>query len=267
MEWQRCMWNWPKALELTPKKGPNAKWSDKGCDFCDTPPNDLVLEIRHRTSEGVGLNICPTCAAMLLRVVLSAYDGPRERLAVVLHELRSHWAQQMMPVMDELMSALPDTGERWVKRVGLAIKGWKAQAMAGFVDLHGVVQRECLEQADKMLAALGAEMPPVEVEYVGKMGVFTSARVRTDGDHDKVRIWNRGGLAGELVCKKGDGDTLMTRLGMWPKGAPLEEEAGRLRELRRGHEVGCTELTSATGEYVQALEDYVKKTIPDLDKE
>ncbi len=30
--------------------------------------------------------------------------------------------------------------------------------------------------------------------------------------HDVVRVWNRGGLAGELVVTKGDGDDIAARL-------------------------------------------------------
>lgn len=266
-----------KTLELTPKKTPGVKWSDKNCDFCDMPPNDLVAEVRLRNPENKGFNICPTCAAVMLRVILSSYDGPRERLAVVLHDI---WGLQMEPVLP-LLERLAgnfraslgarDRNDPWTREMlnalhkdELAVKRWQAKVMAGFVDLHDVEQREYYEQAGKVLEALGVWVEPAEVEYEGKMGVFTSARLRTEGDHDKVQIWNRGGLAGELVCKKGDGDTLLTRLGMWPTEEPERE---RLRNLRSGHEAGCCELTGATEEYIRALEDYVKKTVPDLDKE
>ena len=45
---------------------------------------------------------------------------------------------------------------------------------------------------------------------------FSSARIRTEGPHNKIRIWNRGAYAGELTLARGDGGELMRRLGLKP---------------------------------------------------
>jgi len=44
--------------------------------------------------------------------------------------------------------------------------------------------------------------------------VVSSAVVERRGAHDHVRIWNRGGLAGELVLQAGDGELLARYLGL-----------------------------------------------------
>jgi hypothetical protein len=42
--------------------------------------------------------------------------------------------------------------------------------------------------------------------------IVTSVRVFAGETHDRVRIWSRGGLAGELVVTHGDGPDLARRL-------------------------------------------------------
>ena len=37
--------------------------------------------------------------------------------------------------------------------------------------------------------------------------VVSSVRLETNGHHDRVTIWNRGGNAGTLTVKAGDGET------------------------------------------------------------
>lgn len=43
-------------------------------------------------------------------------------------------------------------------------------------------------------------------------GLITSVTVNFGSSHDTVRVWNRGGLAGELNVNCGDGETLAKRL-------------------------------------------------------
>jgi len=76
------------------------------------------------------------------------------------------------------------------------------------------------EQADKIMKALGAGQRESAVRRFVGNGQFSSGRIETIGPHDKVRIWNRGGLAGELVLNKGDGEPMLRALGM------LEKEEG-----------------------------------------
>jgi hypothetical protein len=47
--------------------------------------------------------------------------------------------------------------------------------------------------------------------------LVSSVRVHEEGNHDVVRVWNRGGLAGELVVNKGDGEPLARRLIREPR--------------------------------------------------
>jgi hypothetical protein len=42
--------------------------------------------------------------------------------------------------------------------------------------------------------------------------VISSVTVKCVGDHDRVQVWNRGGMAGELTVCKGDGEPLKRRL-------------------------------------------------------
>lgn len=42
--------------------------------------------------------------------------------------------------------------------------------------------------------------------------IITSCRLRATPSHDIVRVWNRHGLAGELVVVKGDGVRVVERL-------------------------------------------------------
>lgn len=38
--------------------------------------------------------------------------------------------------------------------------------------------------------------------------LISSVRVETIGNHDRVQVWNRGGLAGTLMVCAGDGDAI-----------------------------------------------------------
>lgn len=42
----------------------------------------------------------------------------------------------------------------------------------------------------------------------------SSAEVEQGPAHDRIRIWNRGGLAGELVVTSGDGERIAKQLGL-----------------------------------------------------
>ena len=42
--------------------------------------------------------------------------------------------------------------------------------------------------------------------------LITSVHVERQGAHDVLRVWNRGGFAGELVLAQGDGAELAVRL-------------------------------------------------------
>lgn len=57
-----------------------------------------------------------------------------------------------------------------------------------------------------------------ETTYIATPGgdgnLITSARVSRVGAHDRVRIWARGGLAGELTLNAGDGPLLMRLLNL-----------------------------------------------------
>ena len=46
----------------------------------------------------------------------------------------------------------------------------------------------------------------------GTRPLVTSVRVEYGPGHDRVRIWNRGGCAGELVVNRGDGNKVLVRL-------------------------------------------------------
>jgi hypothetical protein len=284
--------------KLTPNRdvpGSAYLWASGKCDLCGKV-EPLVLDIavhpegRDKGEKGC-VCACPECSKRVVALILTAYAEWRWELAPVAHDIWCHWMEHLMPYLESLVGlvrvemdrstqGLPNTPawrtemEGALRKNELAITGWKAKVMAGFVDLHDVERQEYYEQADKMLAALGVEPEPKEVEFQGDDGrVFTSGRVRTEGGHDRVQVWNRDGLAGELIVTQGDGEELLLRLGMERKGArrveggATENFARHLRALRRGHEAGCTELTGATGAYIRALEDYVKRSIPDLDKE
>lgn len=42
--------------------------------------------------------------------------------------------------------------------------------------------------------------------------LVSSVRVETGPSHDTIRVWNRGGLAGTLTVKAGDGQAFAARL-------------------------------------------------------
>lgn len=47
-----------------------------------------------------------------------------------------------------------------------------------------------------------------------KKYLVSAAAVTPIGGHDRVRVWNRGGLSGELVVVLGDGESLVRALGL-----------------------------------------------------
>jgi hypothetical protein len=73
--------------------------------------------------------------------------------------------------------------------------------------------------------------------------IVSSARVvdrGAHGGHDRVRIWNRGALAGELVVSAGDGDVLVERLTGHKLRAELAEIAETLDDaIERFADVSC----------------------------
>ena len=294
--------------KLTPKTAappPGVNWATGSCNLCgkDVP---VVLDLapgadRRDVGEEGCVYACPECSERVVGLILTAYAEWRWELAAVVHYIWGHLTEPLTPLLERLAANLRaalgarDGNDSWTREMldalhkdELAVRRWKAKVMAGFVDLHDVERSEYHEQADKILAALGVELEPKEVEFrsvEGREDVFTSGRVKVEGSHERVSVWNRGGLAGELVVTQGDGEELLLRLGMERKSSicsPSPEEMGRewaqdflqaekesLKKLRRMyHErAGWTGMAPATREYILALEDYVKRSIPDLDKE
>lgn len=63
--------------------------------------------------------------------------------------------------------------------------------------------------------------PAMPVAPDGTAALITSATVTRVGGHDRVRLWARGGLAGELIVQADDGAFLARELGLqavkgWP---------------------------------------------------
>jgi len=58
---------------------------------------------------------------------------------------------------------------------------------------------------------------PGQDDLPDKSGVVTSVLVVKGELHDRVKIWNRGGLAGELCVVAGDGARIADRLGHRPE--------------------------------------------------
>lgn len=63
--------------------------------------------------------------------------------------------------------------------------------------------------------------------------IVTSVQVEAVGGHDRVKVWNRGGLAGELVVQLGDGEPICERLRggdarAWGVAGALEKIRDRL---------------------------------------
>ena len=58
------------------------------------------------------------------------------------------------------------------------------------------------------------EPGPADVPH-SYSGVVSAVRVETVGGHDRIRIWNRGGFAGELVVRAGDGPRIVAHLAPW----------------------------------------------------
>jgi hypothetical protein len=67
-----------------------------------------------------------------------------------------------------------------------------------------------------------APVPPTTSRYQAGDGpassyLVSSASVTRIGNHDRVRIWNRGGLAGELTVVAGDGARIALGFGLEPR--------------------------------------------------
>lgn len=209
-------------MELKTKTGSRQKginWHVHGsCDFCGKSDGAALLDIGSRCHT----YICPECAARVVGLVLTAFEGWREELAAVVHRMWIHWMKCMQPTFDGVLELLSEKYEgRWPESVQEIVERWKRQMAKPYSKLSEKEKDIDREQADKILAALGCQVElqgPVEIRYVSAGGdpkLVSSARLTTVSEaHDKVQIWNRGGLAGELCLKKGDGEELMRRLHM-----------------------------------------------------
>lgn len=67
--------------------------------------------------------------------------------------------------------------------------------------------------------------------------VVSSARVERVGAHDRLRIWNRGALAGELVVNAGDGESIAARVFGLVEQLPEREGALYHRNLPDGRDI------------------------------
>lgn len=194
------------------------------CDLCNLMPKSLIGlgELNPEAKRGVGrTQACPTCLQRVLVLLVELFrDDLREDLAAVAHEMWSGWMEYMLRVVVDHNEGRVSTRVK--------IERWRRQMETLYADLPSNEQESDREQADKMLAALtGTEESDefVESKWTGS-GIFTSARINIEGPHDKVRLWNRGGLAGELVLQRGDGVAYLLMLG-------LEEDSGGELGVRR----------------------------------
>jgi hypothetical protein len=55
-------------------------------------------------------------------------------------------------------------------------------------------------------------IPPPASSLADPRPRHVGARAPREGAHDVVRVWNRGGLAGELIVNEGDGEKIAARL-------------------------------------------------------
>jgi len=60
--------------------------------------------------------------------------------------------------------------------------------------------------------------------------IITSVRVVRSPGHDRVQVWNRGGLAGELIVTSGDGDAFAALL--IPNAYVHDSDGETMREWR-----------------------------------
>jgi hypothetical protein len=91
-------------------------------------------------------------------------------------------------------------------------------ALGGIVELEGEV-RAAVSECARMVAQ---ESPPASWRWFLVLGddaspsehVASSVSVEHVGSHDRVRVWSRGGHAGELVMSEGDGEAFAKMLGL-----------------------------------------------------
>jgi hypothetical protein len=78
-----------------------------------------------------------------------------------------------------------------------------------------VIMQRLLEREANTGANKPRDYEPVSAPY--NQQLVSSAQVTKLGAHDHVRLWIRGGLAGELVVPEGDGHELLSRLYLAPR--------------------------------------------------
>jgi hypothetical protein len=200
--------------KLIQKEGDQFLWSVGKCALCGGEPV-LRLNLDEDPYDGENDNdvwACTECCERTVGRILTSYDGWRERLAAVAHEAWRGWLRYMLPILKPGLSVV--VRESKAQR---AIARWERQRDTDYADLPENEKESDREQADEILVALGVKTEPVELEFVGidRDRIVSSARLTCAvGDHDKIRLWNRGGLAGELCVRRGDGEELLLRLGM-----------------------------------------------------
>jgi hypothetical protein len=194
-------------------------WRVGLCSLChNTRPESegavLLNLARHPEVSEPLAYACPECCAHAVARIMGAYEDYREFFAAVAHELWCDWVEQMLPLLGDKLK--PDG--RALEGLVELLQQWRTRSETPYGRLsenEKIIKRE---QADLILRALGVVREPAEVEYIGDAdGTFTSARIKSEGPHDKVKLWNRGGLAGELVLNKGDGAGTVYALGLRPK--------------------------------------------------
>jgi hypothetical protein len=72
---------------------------------------------------------------------------------------------------------------------------------------HAVVPEPRQGRTQWVAAGVAAGGPPSD-------HVISSIRMAPKGAHELVRIWNRGGLSGELIVREGDGARIAAMLGL-----------------------------------------------------
>jgi hypothetical protein len=76
--------------------------------------------------------------------------------------------------------------------------------------VFSVCPRHLYEVSDSA-EILAYELRPLPVTDAPR-ALVTSVRIARGPGHDRVSVWNRGGLSGELVVRAGDGVGLAIRL-------------------------------------------------------
>jgi len=189
------------------------------CDVCGETKLVFGLDcILSKKSDLDGsVYICLDCFQKMVPLAMDIFqDEFREKLAAAAHSSWSHWMEYLLPTINDGLSACVKLGKVSPVTEQL-LERWSRQMKTRYADLSEEEQESDRAQADEIMKALGAgQRGRVERRFVGT-GQFSSGRIETVGPHDKVRIWNRGGLAGELVLTKGDGEPMLRALGMLEK--------------------------------------------------